>query len=280
MNVFISCDMEGATGVVHGDMLMPGRNDYARGRRLLTGDVAAACRGALEAGAERIVVCDGHGTMRNVLIEELPPEVELVVGPASSRALCQSEGLDESFDAALFVGYHARHGAADALLAHTWVGSAIHEINVNGIVFGETALNAGIAGAFDVPVLLVTGDEALAAEAKAVLPEVETVAVKRAVGRASAVCRSPAWSGPAIQEAATRALRRRKRPQPFRVQSPVVIEIGFHTVAMAERALKRPLVERVGPRSVAFSRADYLEAVQEAWRVIESVVAEDPEFLR
>jgi D-amino peptidase len=280
LRVFISCDMEGATGIVHPDQLGNKGFDYARARRLLTGDVAAACEGALDAGAERIVVCDGHGAMRNLLLEELPEPVEVVLGPASSRTLCQCEGLDGTFDAAMFVGYHARNGTEGAVLPHTWIGSLVHEIKVNGEVFGETALNAALAGHFGVPVVLVTGDEAAVQEAKDVLPDAETVAVKRAFGRASAICRTPAWSRKEIAAAASRALRRRKRPKPFTVRTPVVVEIGFHDLRMADRACKRPLLERVGPRAVAFSRPDYSAAAAEAWRVLESVAAEDAEFLR
>jgi D-amino peptidase len=280
VNVFVSCDMEGATGVVHPDQLLNKGYDYARARRFLTGDVAAACEGALEAGASRVVVCDGHGSMRNLLLEELPEPVEVVVGPASSRLLCQCEGLDDTFDAAMFVGFHARNGARDAVLPHTWVGSLVHEITVNGEVFGETALNAAVAGHFGVPVVLVAGDEAAVREAREVLPEVETVSVKQAFGRASAICRTPSWTRKAIKAAAEKALRRRRRPRPFAVRVPVVVSVGFHDVRMADRALKRPLLERTGPRSVAFSRPDFLEAAAEAWRILESVAAEDPEFLR
>jgi D-amino peptidase len=280
MNVFISCDMEGATGVVHPDQLVNKGYDYARARRFLTGDVAAACEGAMEAGAERIVVCDGHGSMRNLLLEELPEPVEVVVGPASSRLLCQSEGLDDTFDAALFIGYHARNGAPGAVLPHTWVGSLVHEIQVNGDVFGETAINAALAGHFGVPVVMVAGDEALVREAREILPDVEAVAVKQAVGRASAVCRTPAWTRKAIKAAADRALRKRRRPRPFTVKTPVVVTVGFHDVRMADRAMKRPQLERTGPRGIAFSRPDFLEAAAEAWRVLEAVAAEDPEWLR
>jgi len=280
MRVFISCDMEGATGIVHRDQLLNTGYDYARARKLLTGDVAAACEGALEAGAKRIVVCDGHGSMRNLLIEDLPEEVEVVLGPASSRLLCQSEGLDDSFQAAMFVGYHARHGTPGAVLPHTWIGSIVHEVELNGVTFGETALNAALAGHHGVPVVLVTGDEALAEEAREVLPDVETVAVKRAFGPASALCRTPAWTRTAIREAATRALRRRKKPKPLLVGTPVVVTLGFHDVRMADRAMKRPLLERTGPRRIAFSRPDVPAALVEAWRVLEAVVAEHAEFLR
>jgi D-amino peptidase len=280
MNVFIACDMEGATGVVHPDQLLNKGYDYARARKFLTGDVAAACEGALAAGAQRIVVCDGHGSMRNLLLEELPEPVEVVVGPASSRLLCQCEGLDDTFDAAMFVGFHARNGAPGAVLPHTWVGSLVHEITVNGDVFGETALNAAIAGHFGVPVVMVAGDEALVREAREILPEVEAVATKAAVGRAAAICRTPAFTSKAIRAAAEKALHKRRRPKPFVVKTPAVVSIGFHDVRMADRAMKRPMLERTGPRAVAFSRSDFLDAAAEAWRVLEAVAAEDPEFLR
>ena len=280
MNVFVSCDMEGATGIVHVDQLVNKGYDYARARKFLTGDVSAACEGALEAGAKRVVVCDGHGSMRNLLLEDLPEPVEVVVGPASSRLLCQCEGLDDTFDAVMFVGFHARNGAPDAVLPHTWIGSLVHEITVNADVFGETALNAAIAGHFGVPVVMVAGDEALVREAREILPDVEAVATKTAVGRASAICRTPAYTHRAIKAAASKALLRRRRPRPFVVKTPAVVSIGFHDVRMADRAMKRPMLERTGPRSVAFSRPDFLEAAMEAWRVLEGVVAEDPEWLR
>ena len=280
MRVFISCDMEGATGIVHPDQLLNRGYDYARARKLLTGDVAAACEGALAAGAERIVVCDGHGSMRNLLLEDLPEPVEVVVGPASSRLLCQCEGLDETFDAAMFVGFHARNGTPDAVLPHTWVGSLVHEITVNGTVFGETALNAALAGHFGVPVVLVSGDAAAVREAEEILPEIETVTTKQATGRASAICRTPGWTAKALRAAAEKALRRRRRPKPFAVKAPVVVSIGFHDVRMADRAMKRPLLERTGPRAVAFSRPDFPAAAAEAWRILEMTAAEDAEFLR
>jgi len=129
-------------------------------------------------------------------------------------------------------------------------------------------------------VVMVSGDEALVREAREILPDVEAVATKQAVGRAAALCRTPGWTSKAIRAAAEKALRRRRRPKPFSVKAPVVVSIGFHDVRMADRAMKRPLLERTGPRRVAFSRPDFLDAAAEAWRVLEMVVAEEPEFLR
>src|SRR5262245_44277898 len=121
--------MEGCTGVVHGDQLVPGQSDYARGRDLMTRDVLAAVNAALSLdGVKSVTVCDGHGTMRNLLLERFPVACEVVCGPASSKTLCQSEGLDASYAAVLYVGYHAKAGTKDAVLPHTWIGSLVHEI--------------------------------------------------------------------------------------------------------------------------------------------------------
>ena len=281
MKVFVSVDMEGATGIVHNDQLMPGKFDYARGRTLLTGDVVAAVGAALSMDdVHYVLVCDGHGTMRNLLIEELPANCEVVVGPASSKTLCQSEGLDSSFGAVMLVGYHARAGTKDAVLPHTWIGSVIHEVRVNGRVFGETALNAAIAGEFGVPVIFVAGDEAVCREAKADLgQDLITVAVKRATGPKAAVCRTPAATAKDIRLGVLQAIEAAGSRAPLRVAGPVELVIAFHQVAQADRASKRPGVERTGDREITLRRATYLDAVREAWQTAEWTAGEHPEWL-
>lgn len=282
MKVFVSVDMEGATGVVHNDQLMPGKFDFARGRKLLTGDVAAAVGAALSMDeVHHVLVCDGHGSMRNLLIEDLPANCEVVVGPASSKTLCQSEGLDASFGAVLYVGYHARAGSKDAVLPHTWIGSVIHEVRVNGRVFGETAINAALAGEFGVPVVFVAGDDAVCREAKADLGEdLVTVSVKRATGPKAAVCRTPAATAADIRLGVLQAIESIPRRKPFHVQGPVEFRIAFHQVAQADRAMKRGGIERTGEREITIRRATYLEAVREAWQTAEWTAGEQPEWLQ
>lgn len=282
MKVFVSVDMEGATGIVHNDQLLPGGFNYERGRKLLTGDVATAVGAALSMDdVHYVLVCDGHGNMRNLLLEELPANCEVVVGPASSKTLCQSEGLDSSFGAMLLVGYHARAGSRDAVLPHTWIGSVIHEVRVNGRVFGETAINAAIAGEFGVPVVFVSGDEAVGREAKADLgADLITVAVKRATGPKAAVCRTPAATAADIRLGVLRAIESVKSRKPFQVAGPVEFVIAFHQVAQADRAAKRPGVERSGDREIVLRRATYLEAVRDAWQTAEWTAGENPEWLK
>jgi D-amino peptidase len=282
MKVFISVDMEGATGIVHNDQLLPGGHDYARGRELLTGDVAAAVGAALSMDeVSHVLVCDGHGNMRNLLIDKLPMNCEVVVGPASSKSLCQSEGLDASFGAVLFVGYHARAGSKDAVLPHTWIGSLIHEVRVNGRVFGETAINAAVAGEFGAPVAFVSGDAALVAEAKADLgADLVAVAVKRAVGPKAAVCRTPAATAQDIRLGVLQGLESGAGRPPGKGAGGVEFVVAFHQVAQADRAAKRPGVERTAPREITLRRATYLDAVRDAWQTCEWTAAENPEWLK
>ena len=282
MKVFVSVDMEGATGIVHNDQLLAGGYDYVRGRELLTGDVSAAVGAALSMDeVHHVVVCDGHGSMRNLLIERLPQNCEVVIGPASSKSLCQSEGLDASFSCVLFVGYHARAGSKDAVLPHTWIGSLIHEVRVNGRVFGETAINAAIAGEFGAPVVFVAGDEAVGREAKADLgDDLTTVAVKRATGPKAAICRTPEATAKDIRLGVLQAIEGWKTRKPFKVAGPVEFVIAFHQVAQADRAAKRPGVERTGEREIAVRRATYLEAIKDAWQTAEWTATENPEWLK
>ena len=283
MRVFISCDMEGCTGVVHNDQLVPGGHDYQRGRELMTRDVVAAAEAALAFDeVTGVRICDGHGTMRNVLIERLPAGVELVTGPASSRTLCQVEGIeDEGFGALVLVGYHAMAGTPCATLPHTWVGSVVSEVRVNGRAFGEAALNAGIAGDLGIPVIFLSGDVAACAEARAFLGEdLTTVAVKRAVGPKSAICRTPTDTDRDIRLGVLTALESRASREPFVVPGPVQVAVTFHRTEQADRAASRGGVERADPRTVSFSRPRFIDAAREAWAVIEWTAGEHPEWLR
>ena len=282
MRVFISCDMEGCTGIVHNDQLVPGGYDYGRGRELMTGDVVAAAEAALSyEEVTQVRICDGHGTMRNILIERLPSGADLVTGPASSRTLCQVEGLDDGFDVLICVGYHAMAGTPGALLAHTWIGSIVAEVRVNGRPFGETALNAGIAGDMGVPVIFVSGDEAVCAETRDFLGDGPvTVPVKRAVGAKSAICRAPQDTAEAIRLGVLTALDARDACKPFRVEGPVEVAVSFHRADMADRAAKRPGAERTGAHQLTFSRSNFVEAARECWALLEWTAGDQPEWLR
>lgn len=267
MRVYISVDMEGVAGVVHEDQTDPidprHAGEYNRFRRLMTAEANAAIEGALAAGAERVLVNDSHWLMMNLLAEELHPAAELLSGGPKARSMV--EGIDLGFEAALFVGYHAMAGTGHATIDHTYT-SRVHEARLNGRPVGELAINAALAGTFDVPVALVSGDQALAAEARELLgPAVETVIVKHAVGRFAARSASPAVACRLIREGATAALARPH--EPLRLAAPVRLEVDFALTQMADMAELVPGSVRTAGRTVEFVHQDYREVFR-AWRAL------------
>ncbi len=270
MRVYISVDMEGVAGVVHEDQTDPvdprHAGEYNRFRRLMTAEANAAIEGALAAGAGYVLVNDSHWLMRNLLAEELHPAAELLSG--THKPLSMMAGVDLGFDAALCVGYHARAGVGHATIDHTYT-DGVHEVRLNGRPAGELALNAALAGTWDVPVALVSGDQALAAEARELLgASVETVIVKHAVGRYAARSVSPSAACRLIREGTIAALGRTH--QPLRLPPPIRLEVDFVQTRMADMAELVPGSVRTAGRTVAFSHEDYREVFR-AWRALYSL---------
>ena len=183
VQIYISADMEGITGLVDAVDVQPGGADYERGRVLMTEDVNAAVRGALTAGATRVVVNDAHGPMRNLLPDQLHPAAHLVRG--RPKVMGMLDGLDGSFDATICVGYHARAGAL-GVLSHSFMGHEIEDMWLDSWNVGEIGMVHATAAALGAPVLLLTGDDAACAEMTDWDPAVETVPVKKARGRFAA----------------------------------------------------------------------------------------------
>ena len=267
MRVYISVDMEGVAGVVHEDQTDPidprHAGEYNRMRRLMTSEANAAIEGALDAGATRILVNDSHWLMRNLLPEHLHPSAELISGGPKLRSMM--EGIDLGFDAAFFVGYHAMAGAHHAVIDHTYSGT-VHEVRLNGRAVGELGINAALAGSYGVPVAMVSGDQALAAEARALLGDgVEAVIVKHAVGRFAARSVSPAESCRRIREGAAAALGRPHAPLTLDV--PIRLEVAFALSHMADMAELVPGSVRTGGRTLEYVHDDYGEVFR-AWRAL------------
>ncbi len=258
LKVFISVDMEGIAGVVHGDHTSSSGRDYSRARRWATEEVNAAIKGALEAGATEVVVNDSHGSMRNIIASELNPAALLITG--SPKPLSMMQGIDQSFDAVIFIGYHARAGTQDGVLDHTYSGGSIYSVKVNKKEMSEADLNALIAGWHDVPVVLISGDAAICEQTKESLgEELEIAVVKRAVGRYAAKSYTPQKAQEIIYEKTKIALAKKKKPKPFKMKSPYRFEVNFLRSSMADGAELIPQVERTGPRSVRFVTDDYIE---------------------
>lgn len=264
MKLFISCDMEGISGVAVSKHVVESP-DYLRFRKLMTADINAAIAGACAAGVTAVLVTDSHGPMTNILIEELDDRARLISG--SNKHFCQMEGLDASFGAAFFIGYHARQAGGDGVLNHTLLGAAVAQIRCNGVEVGEAGINAGLAGHYGVPVGLVSGDDVLAAEVEGLLGPVETAVVKTAINRVTANLLTPARARELIRGAAERAIQRVKSGelQPYRVRGPIEFQVDFKSTDSAHMASIFPVVRRLGPTTVAVAGADYPEAYRMLW---------------
>ncbi len=255
--VFISVDMEGLSGIAHGEMTSAAGAEYARGRNLLMSDLNAAIQGALDAGASEILVNDSHGSMRNARIEQMLAPARLI--SHNSKPFGMMQGLTADFDAVFFIGYHARAGNPDGLMAHTGSGAKIREIRVHGEPAGEGDMNAALAAHYGVPVALATGDDAFVEELGETLPNVEFVSVKRAIRRTTAELHHPEATAGWIREAAARALRSLPAPEPA-PEEPVAVEIQYTRPDLAEIASLLPEIERTAPDTVRFEAATMPEA--------------------
>ncbi len=263
MKILIAADMEGITGVTGSDQVTPGHAEYERLRRIMTGDVNAAIRGAFAGGASQVVVTDGHWNGSNILIEELDARARLNSGTPAPFAMV--EGVQDGADGALFIGYHARAGTQNAILDHTWSSRCVANLWLNKQLVGESGLNGALCGHFNVPVLMVSGDQSVCAEASDLLGAIETAEVKRATGRSAAECLPPGVAQRLIAEAAERAVRRLAdgtAPPPFKLAEPVRITLELINAEMADQAALLPGARRLDGRRIEFSAADMPAAYQ------------------
>lgn len=257
MKIYISADIEGIGAIVRQEQSSTDGREYRWARKMMTAEVNAAIRGAFDGGATEVVVSDSHNVGLNLIPEELDPRADLIMG--SPRPLSMMEGIQSGFDAVFLVGYHAKAGTADSDLIHIF-NRRIAEVRVNGIGIGEIGISAGLAGYFGTPVALVTGDDHAVAEAAALLPGVEAVEVKKAIGAYAARCPHPEKSRALVYEGAGGALARRGAWPFFKVGPPVELVMRFTTSSAVDRVMRLPGNERLDGVSVRFAARDFLEA--------------------
>jgi D-amino peptidase len=281
MNVYVSVDIEGISGVVHADMMAPGEREYDRGRRLMTADANAVIEGLVQAGATYILVNDSHGPMRNLLIEELNPAAHLISGTGDAKKACQLEGADEgTFDAAVLVGYHAMAKARPAIHPHTIAGIAVAELRINERPVGETGLNAAVLASLGIPTVMVSGDQTTTAEARAFLGDtIKTVTVKQARGRNAAICRPLTATKPELTAAAAMALAARQEIPLYEPERPWRLELDLNTLVQAERASRVAGVERIAPQSFLIGGATAWDQYTTLWAALRAALYEPASWL-
>jgi D-amino peptidase len=260
LKVYISADMEGVGGVVSSDQLGPGSFEYERFRGFMTSEVLAAIEGARAAGATEFLVSDSHGNGENLLIEKFPKDVQIV--RSWPRPLGMMQGVDDTYGAVLFVGYHSSTTNPQGVRAHTMSSANLADLRLNGVSVPEAGLNAAIAGHFGVPVAMISGDDAIVNEAQTLLGPIEGAVVKWAYGFHSARTLTPEASCDRIREAARKGVARVHGLKPWKVAAPVTVEMRFKNYRPAEVLAYLPIVERTDAHTVRYTAKDMLDAMR------------------
>lgn len=257
LKVYISVDMEGVVGTVTDDQLGPSGFEYQRYREFMTREALAAIEAAKEAGATEIQVSDSHGNGENLLIELLPKDVRII--RSWPRRFSMMAGIDQTFDAVIFIGYHASASSTQGVRAHTFSSARITRVALNGIDMPESVWNAAIAGHFGVPVIMISGDDAVIAETRKLLGPIEAAEVKKALGFHSANTLTPEASYSLIRQTVKKAIGRLKDFKPYLLKSPVTLDVSFKHYRVAEVLAYLNGVQRTGTHSIRYQGKDMLE---------------------
>lgn len=258
LKVFISVDMEGITGLVHGDQVGRGGSDYQMARKWMTDEVNAAIQGALDAGATEVVVNDSHGDMRNLILADLNPAATLITG--SPKPLSMMQGIDASFDAVVFIGYHSREGTIDGVLDHTMAGGTVYYVKVNGVEMPELGLNSLIAGYYNVPVVFIAGDKAVCDQAKEILGDrVVTLPVKEGIGRRAAKSMPLKKAHETIRKQVKSAIEQRRDMRVYKLNAPFKFEMAYFRSSQTEAPALIPGVKRINAKTIQYESNDFVE---------------------
>ena len=257
LKVYISADMEGLVGTVTSDQLGPSGFEYQFFREIMTAEVNTAIAAARAAGATQFLVSDSHGNGENLLMDRLPQDIQLV--RSWPRPLMMMEGIDETFDAAILIGYHASTTNPRGVRAHTMSSANLAALKLNGVEMPEAGVSAAIAGMYGVPVIMLSGDDAIVEEATALLGDLEGAVVKWSLGFHSARTIMPEAANTIIHDKVTAAFARLDDFAPYRIDGPVTLDITFKNYMPAEVLAYLPSVERVDAHTIQWVGADMRE---------------------
>jgi D-amino peptidase len=257
MKIYISADMEGVVGAVSGEQLSPTGFEYQRFREFMTQEVNAAVEAAFAAGATEITISDSHGNAQNLLIEKLPKNVLLVRG--FPRPLMMMQGIDETFDGVIFLGYHSSTSNSDGVRAHTFSSARLADVRLNNVSMSEGSFNAAIAGHFNVPVIMVSGDDAAVKEVSSIVGGVEGAVVKWNFGFHSTKTLMPEVAYALIREKVKTAVGRIRDFKPYKPKMPVQLDVRFKSYRPSEVLSYLSIVERTDSHSIRFVGKDMIE---------------------
>ncbi len=254
LKVYISADMEGVAGVVTPDQLGPTGFEYAKAREWMTGEVLAAIQGARDAGATEIVVSDSHGNGENLLPDQLPADVTLI--RSWPRPLMMMQGIDSTFAAAVFIGYHASTSNTAGVRAHTISSARLTRVTLNGTPMPESGINAAIAGQFGVPIVMISGDDVAVHEAQGLIGAIEGAEVKRAISFHAAATLTPAAAQALIRSRVKAGVERRAQFHPLVMRGPITLDVSFKNYRPAELLAWLPIVQRRDSHTIRYNGPD------------------------
>lgn len=265
LKVYISVDMEGVVGTVTGDQLGPDGFEYARFREYMTREALAAVNAAKEAGATEILVADSHGNGENLLIDLFPKDVRII--RSWPRRLAMMAGIDNTFDAVLFIGYHSSTNNMKGVRAHTFSSARLTRVALNGTEVTEGAFNAAIAGHFGVPVVMISGDDAAIEEVRSLVGNIEGAETKKSLGFHSANTITPEASYELIGQKVKAALKRLKDFKPYVVKTPVTFEVSFKSYRPVEVLSYLKIIERINSHTIRYQGKDMPE-ISDFWEFL------------
>lgn len=259
MRVYISMDAEGISGIYKLAQVMPGHTEYDYARKLMAGDINAAVAGACDAGAENVFVCDAHNGGDNLHITDLDERTILCSG--ADRPFSMAEGAELGYDAALLIGYHTRKGSK-GVISHSYAYGSMVEMRINGKIASEYELIGYMIGYYGVPVVFLSGDDIITADARANVPGIHTVETKRCISNGAAACLHPNVTGRRIREEVKAALLNLKAEgiAPMQLEGPVTIDVRYTAEAQAWKAMQASGTIRLDEATVRYLGEDYKEA--------------------
>ena len=270
MKIYISADMEGLSGVVSQKQVCSGNKDYERARRRMTKEVNAVINALFTEGVDEVVVNDSHSSMDNILIDEFDKRATLISG--SPKPFSMMEGINSSFDAVFFVGYHGKPGTDKAIMDHTYSSSTVYQTRINGISLSEAGINGRLAGYYGVPVAFISGDQNAVKCGEEELINPEGVIVKESIGRTTARLFPFEEVVNRINEGVSRSLDKIDLLNPTTEEGQINLEIDFNFTSMAEMAHLMPGTKKISGRTVAYSSDDFKE-VFKAFRAMITLAA-------
>ncbi len=260
LKIYISADMEGVAGAVTEAQLGPGGFEYERFREFMTAEVNAAIDAARAAGATEILVSDSHGNGQNLLIDKMPNDVMIV--RSWPRELSMMEGIDETFDGVIFIGYHASTANTRGVRAHTMSSANVTDLRLNGKSMSEGSMNAAIAGQFGVPVIMVSGDDVAVAETQVIVGDMEGAVVKWARGFHSAKTLTPDAAQEVIRTRTASAVSRIDEFEPYILETPIEVELTLKHYQPVELLAYLSNVERVNSHTIRYIAEDMTDVTK------------------